>query len=407
MYLYVFVALLFASNGVLASNATCNIRDIRDFYQQVKVRGPILSEAKKKIEEASSVIDVAKQRPNPELDFEYLKGDEFGLDTNTFTLSAKHVVEFGSKRGKRVEKAKSYKRLKKAEIDLALFNSNLHAIIGYQRVAQLNVTVEAVSEAIETFDKIVRKLSSRKRLNPEERVSLSTLRLASNDYKAQLNDLENEKTLLLGKLKFLSNCESIKPTYKYLDYQKIKLTNQSNEQSGLLKLEDFKVELAKSEVDVQKSLGYSDISIGPTFEYQGQGNDEFLSAGIAVSFAIPIFQTNDGGKIKAIKSLAAQKSVSLNQKSMLKVKRENLVSKFNRSLKTLSRMPKLKDLEKKHKKVDRLFARGVVSIPMTIESHRQQIDFIRSKFETENDVLSTYGEIILIDGNTLALEELF
>lgn len=406
MYAYLLAAVLLISNVTLANN-TCDIENIKDFYERLKSTGPLIVEALKKKEQASSFIDIAEQRPNPEVDFEYLKGDQFGLDINTYTLSAKHIFEFGSKRDKRIEKAKSYQRLKGAEVDLALFNSNVQAAISYQRVAQLSVTIEAVKEAIHTFDKIVRKLSSRKRLNPEEIVSLSTLKLASNDYKAQLNDLENEKTLLLGKIKFLSKCGGISPKYQYLKYQNIALISEDKEKKGLLKLEDFKVDLAMGELEVQKSLGYSNISIGPTFEYQGQGNDEFLSAGVAVSFALPLFQTNDGGKLNALKSLSAQKTLSSNRKEMLKIERNNLVTKFKRSLSTLIKMPKLDELEKKHQKVERLFSRGVVSIQMTIESHRQQIDFLKSKFETENDILDTYGKLILIDGNTKAFEGLF
>lgn len=406
MYAYLLAVVLLFSNVTLANN-TCDIENIKDFYERLKSTGPLKIEAVKKKEQASSFIDVAEQRPNPEVDFEYLKGDQFGLDINTYTLSAKHIFEFGSKRDKRIEKAKSYQKLKGAEIDLALFNSNVQAAISYQRVAQLGVTIEAVKEAIHTFDKIVRKLSSRKRLNPEEIVSLSTLKLASNDYKAQLNDLENEKTLLLGKIKFLSKCGEIVPKYQYLKYQNIALISEDKEKKGLLKLEDFKVDLAMGELEVQKSLGYSNISIGPTFEYQGQGNDEFLSAGVTVSFALPLFQTNDGGKLNALKSLSAQKTLSSNRKEMLKIERNNLVTKFERSLSTLIKMPKLDELEKKHQKVERLFSRGVVSIQMTIESHRQQIDFLKSKFETENDILDTYGKLILIDGNTNAFEGLF
>ena len=406
MYVYFLAGVLLLSNVAMSSEA-CNVKNIKDFYNRIELNGPLQVEAIKKKELASSEINIAQQRPNPELDFEYLKGDEFGLDINTYSLSAKHTIELGSKRDKRIEKAKSYQKLKGAEVDLALFNSNIQSTIGYQRVAQLSVTIKAVKEAIQTFDKLIKKLSLRKRLNPEETVSLSTLKLASNDYKAQLNDLENEKTLLMGKIKFLSKCNDLVPRYQYLKYQNINLLNEEKEKKGLLKLEDFKVDLAKGELEVEKSLGYSNISIGPTFEYQTQGNDEFVSAGISVSFALPIFQTNDGGKLNALKSLSAQKLISANKKELLIVERNNLVQKFKRSLRTLQGMPSLVELEEKHQKVEKLFSRGVVSIQMSIESHRQQIDFLRSKFETENDILDTYGKLILIDGNTKAFEGLF
>ncbi len=405
MYAYFLVAMLLSSSVTYAQRA-CDIKTIREFYNNVKVNGPLLNEAIKNKEVISSSIDIAEQRPNPELDFEYLKGDQFGVDVNTYTLTAKHVVEFGSKRDKRLLKAKNYQKLKNAEVDLSLFNSNLNATIGYQRVAQLNVTIDSVKEAIHTFEKIINKLSSRERLNPEETVSLSTLRLASNDYKAQLNDLESEKTLLQGKISFLSNCKNINPKYEYINFNLVKIDETQTNSVGLPQIEDLKVELAVSELDIQKSLGYSNISIGPTVEHQTVGNDEFISAGISVSFALPLFQTNNGGKLNALKGVGSQKVATSNNKEMLRIERMNLVTKLKRSLSTLSKMPKLKELENKHLKVEKLFSRGVVSIPMTIESHRQQVEFIKSKFDTENDVLNTYGKILLIDGNITAFEKL-
>ena len=43
---------------------------------------------------------------------------------------------------------------------------------------------------------------------------------------------------------------------------------------------------------------------------------------------------------------------------------------------------------------------------MTIESHRQQVEFLKSRFETENDVLTALGNISLIDGDLSAIEKL-
>jgi len=58
-------------------------------------------------------------------------------------------------------------------------------------------------------------------------------------------------------------------------------------------------------------------------------------------------------------------------------------------------------------KIESLFARGIVSIPMTIESHRQHLDFLESRFETENDLLVSLEEIVFIRGETQLLEDLF
>ncbi len=405
MYLYLLILTSALSINASAGDS-CDIKTLQDFYSRVNKQGPIIEEAKRKREEALSVVDLAEQRPNPEIDFEYLKGDQFGIGINNYALSAKHIVELGSKRDKRVNKANNLLSLKSETVDLGVYKSSLDAAIDYQRIAQLDITISAVKEAIYTFNKLTKKLARRKRLNPEERVSLSTIKLAMNDYKAQLNDLENERDLIQGKLSFLVSCQNLKPVYSNLSFLEIDKVKKANDQSGLIKLENLKVEVAKSELDIEKSKGYSNIAIGPMVEYQTQGKDEFVSGGVAITFDLPLFHTNDGGKLNALKKLNVQKLKTKNNIELLNIRRERLLLKYNRSLRLLRKMPKLSELERKHQKVEQLFSRGLVSISMTIESHRQQIDFLQSLFETENDVLNTFGEISLIDGDTQSFQKL-
>lgn len=406
MYSYMTVLLLFLAGSVFA-NEQCNINDISGFYSYIKEKGPILQEVRKRKLQIASKVDIAEQRPNPQIDIDYLKGTQFGLDINNYTLSAKHIIEFGSKRDRRIDKAQSFKNLKENEVELSFYQENSKAILNFQRVAQLEIVIRAVKEAIHTFDEIINRLSKRKSLNPEETVSLSTLKLASSDYKAQLNDLENEKTILEGGLSFLTGCENFNPKYRTFDFNKTNIISSKKNAFGLIELEDLKVDLAQKEYEVQKSLGYSNIAIGPSFEYQTQGRNNFSSTGISLSFSLPLFQTNDGGKLEALRAMDRQNVSSRNNKNILKIQRKKLTQKYQRSLKTLLAMPDLEEVERKHHKVEKLFSRGVVSIQMTIESHRQQVEFLKSRFETENDVLETIGKISLIDGNLKAFEMLF
>ena len=397
MYFYIFVISTLLSIYSSAQNR-CDFKSIADFHKQLETVGPALDVAAKKKEFVESSKELAKQRPNPLLDFESLKGNQFGIAVNTYTLSAKHIIEFGSKRDKRISRANSFINLNSRQVDYEFFRQNLSNTISFQKLAQLDLTIKSVEEAIFTFSKIIKKLSIRKRLNPEETVSLSTLELAANEYKAQLNDLVNERNLLEGEVAFYASCKEIKPVYSFMSFSFLKF-KESSDKEGLIKLERLKVDMAKSDFDIEKSKGYSNIEIGPVLEYQSQGRDEFLSGGVAISFALPLFQTNDGGKLQAAKALAKQKRQSENSIELLKIKRQRLVQKYNRSLNVYNKMPSLKSLDSRHKKVERLFSRGLVSISMTIESHRQLINFLKSRFETQNDLLDTYGKISLIDGD--------
>ena len=405
MYVQLVTTIMLLS-GFVSANTDCEVKDIKSFYKQIRFQGPIAKATGERKKQVAASVNIAEQRPNPELDFEYLKGDEFGLDVNTYTMSAQHTIELGGKFDSRVQNAKKTAELNSSSLDIELHKLSIESTISFQRIAQLDIKIAATKEAIVTFRKVVNKLSSRKRLNPEETISLSTINLALNDYRGKLNDFENERDLLEGKISYLAGCSEIDPEYSNLKYKEFK-DIESNRNAGLLKMEDLKIELAQSKLELEKSTGYSNLSIGPVIEYQKIGEDEFVSGGIALTFDLPLFQTNDGGKLEASRGLVAQKIESVNHKNLLEIERSKLIAKFNRSLATLKLMPTLKQVDKEHTRTERLFSRGVVSISMTIESHRQLIDFLTSRFETENDLLDTYGKITLIDGDLNSFESLF
>lgn len=396
-------------SGIAYSQGNCEFKSINDFYNKLNTSNPIQEQIKKRVSEVESTIDLAKQRPNPVIDTEYLKGNQFGIDINNIQVTAQHIYEFGSKRKRRIEEAQLSASIEKRLLNLKGVETTVGYALKYQRVAQLTIVIDAVKEAISTFEKVIGKLSSRTGLTPEERVSLLTLRLASSDYKAKLNDLENEKTLLGGELTFITGCETFNPQYSSLPYGQLlpPLKNLSSTESGLVSVENLKIKQSEADLAVQKSLGYSNIAIGPVVEYQTQGNDKFLSAGVAVTFDLPLFHTNDAGKLNAARRMAAQKIESTNSIRNLNLKKAMLIQKYERSVKVLSQMTTLERLNKQHSEVERLFARGIVSIPMTIESHRQHIDFLESRFETENDLLVSLEEVVFIRGETQLLEDLF
>ncbi len=407
MFLFLLGISLFS--GTAFSQSVCEFKSINDFYNRINSKNPIQEQISKRISQVESTVDLAKQRPNPVIETEYLKGNQFGIDINNIQVTAQHIYELGAKRKKRIEEAQLSANIEKRLLNLKGVETTVGYALKYQKVAQLSILIDAVKEAIGTFENVIKKLSSRTGLTPEERVSLLTLQLASNDYKAKLNDFANEKTILEGELIFITDCDNFKPYYKSLPYQDLllPLKNLKSSESGLVNVEDLKIKQAEAELSVQNSLGYSNIAIGPVLEYQTQGNDEFISAGVAITFDLPLFHTNNAGKLNATKRMAAQKVESTNSIRNLNLKKAMLIKKYERSVQVLSQMTTLEKLNKQHSEVERLFARGIVSIPMTIESHRQHIDFLESRFETENDLLISLEEIVFIRGETQLLENLF
>src|SRR5690606_31709778 len=100
------------------------------------------------------------------------------------------------------------------ELELKRLQNHLQILTKFQKLSQNEIMTGTVKEAIETFRGIIKRLQSRASLNPEERISLSTLQLATNDYLARMNDLNNEKRNLVGELEFILGCRLKALRYK-------------------------------------------------------------------------------------------------------------------------------------------------------------------------------------------------
>jgi len=82
-------------SGAAYSQVNCDFKTINEFYSKLNLNNPIQEQIKRRVSEVESGIDLAKQRPNPVVDAEYLKGNQFGIDVNSLQVTAQHIYEFG------------------------------------------------------------------------------------------------------------------------------------------------------------------------------------------------------------------------------------------------------------------------------------------------------------------------
>lgn len=401
-YLVISVALISSSYGKEA----CDFKNIVGFKNKIFRNSPILEEVSISEKHAEAFVQRAGQVPNPEVNMQYSRGDQFGLEVNNYNISVLHTLELGDKRNSRLERSKAQTDLSLTELELSKYASLLDGIIDYRRAQQLDELTHALEEATQTYRRIIKKLSLREKLSPEEHVSMSTLKLALGDYEGRMHELVHEKESLIVRVEYLAGCT--KPqlsydNYKYKDISEFGIKDGS----GLIALQDKKVNFAQKNMEVEKSLGYSNLKIGPIVNYQTIGEDQFVAAGVGITFDLPVFHTNDGGKAVAATNLRMEEVKARNHLNELNLKLKKEIHVYKHSLKALAKMPDLKSVHVKHKQVEKYFNRGVISIPMVIEAHRQYVDYMSALFEIENDVLHSIKNIYLITGNEKLVERLY
>ena len=393
--------LLSCSSASLAEES-CPLGNIKEFHDKYLKNNPISEQLQARANITVGTIERAKQRPNPEMELIYQKSSDFGIDISNYSLDIRHVYEFGNKRDKRIQKAAAQSEYEMYNARLQGLDVEFDYLLRFQRVGQIDLTIQALEEANRSFESIIGRLASRPVLNPEETVSLSTLKLAKNDYEVQLNDLRNERLIITAEIEFLTKCKPSSLEYVPLSFEQLR--EQAANPEGLIKLENGKVSVAEAELEIAKSLGYSNILVGPVLGYETRGNDRFVSGGVGVTFALPVFHTNTGGKLEAVKRLVSLKQQNRNNITLLQLKLERQRLKYMASLKLLNSLPSVKETKSKLNQTKSYFNRGIISIQMTIESYRQNVEYIKARFDSENDVLEALNQIVLISGNEEYME---
>lgn len=400
MYSYIIMTVLVAI-GLNDANAgeSCDGKNISNFYKQVSVSGKYATIAALETERDRSLVEIAKQRPNPNIGIEYQSSEENEQEANSIKLSIGHTLELGDKRDARIENALAVQQLESGRTHNKLMRDNFLLAIDYKKVGQLRKIITGKKEAISVFQNIIRKLKKRTKLNPEEMLSLANIRLAKETYKASLDSLNSQLKRVSERLIYKAGCNPGMISYKPINFPKTIKISRNDNKAGIEKIKDFELQVSESNYSIEQSLGVSDFEIGPTIEVERANGDSQTKFGLAVNFALPLFHKNDGGRANALKKRNLQKFKTQNSKKYLARKKLDLIQSYQSSVNSLNQMPALKQLEERHHSLEKLSSRGMVPISLVIESHRQEIDFIKARFDKENEILITALSIALIDGN--------
>lgn len=379
--------------------ANCNLNNPNEVLDLVKNNHPEILRNHFKEMITNESVNISKQRPKPEFNFEYLKGD-----TESTSLSILHTVELGAKQRNRVNQALTQAEKTKWEIRDENEDLVVDAILKLYRLGQVFDLIPIYEESIQAFERIVKIKSTRKSLSPEEEVEKETLSMAISDYLLKVSKLKSEKNDLSRHLTFYvgEDCKitrSVLPVYSMNEA----LTNGSTtlKESARLKSAQENLKYAQTSLSVAQSEIYPNLKIGPVFEVDKTDNRSSKSYGLALSMDIPIF---NGSKAKAAQGEYFIKQAGLNLRNIAnesKFDNETWTQKFNAYRNSLKSISSRGELNLKHQKIEKLIERGVLSTAMVLESHRQIVEFTNTRFEFELGAVEALWNIYKLNGTIL------
>lgn len=343
----------------------------------------------------------ASQRINPEIDDQSVFGNNLNQSVSTHQINLAHTFELGGKRPARMEaaKAESSNIVSQAlHIKEEVFMTTVKTLY---RIRQVHAEMKILDEALETFGKIQKQFKSRPRLGPEQEVSLSVFQLAQGDYQLRKNELQTEESQLENSIELsigqpFPHNDSVLPMMKK-EWPVIQMQD-SEFRGSAIGIAQSEMNLAQAKLEMAKSEAWPNLKLGPSAQQTSDGVSSYWQYGFNVSLPLPLYQTNSAGKkVAALELSRARQNMELTRKE-LSSQKKILIMQYQNAVQSLQQSVSSREIEQRHKKIDQLFERGVVTSSLVIEAHRQMLDFTKNQHNQEVNALEAWMKICALEG---------
>ncbi len=351
----------------------------------------------------SKLVEIAKQRPNPELNSRLLGGqsaDDTKMNTETSLL---HTFELGGKRKYRIGLAQVLGEQSGIQIKRSKEEVALQTVLALYRLRQIRSELARIDETVGTFSKILATFKSRPKLAPEQDISQSSFGLSREEYKLKKIALIQEQTDLLSWLKVATGIPD-QVILKHLPAGKNKWPNYiptelEKSSNAILELARSEKNIAKTNVNIAKSKAWPDLKIGPTFDTESLDSGATrLLGGVNFSIPIPLLNRNKGGKAYAqADQIRAEKNLEIALKKTAS-ERELQFKRYKDARNALRSTQEVSVLTSQHQKIETFFEQGMVSSTLVIETHRQLYEITKTRNEQELTGIDALWRLYILDG---------
>ncbi len=378
----IFYCIVFFGFSLNANAADCqSSSDVNQLLNCLLREHPQVDVANLDVRVAKENIKQASQRPNPVLTWEGQEAQGNGGFSNE--VNALHTIELGGKQPARVDFAKSELSLQQIGVEATFNQIKINLIAQLYRLRQIFHEIEVIQENRHTFERMISQYKRIGRMNPEQEISVNVFRMASEEVKLTLGQLENERDQILADFKVITgvNFTPNKDQLPKLIHDWPALGN-GEFKGPIVKQASAEVLKAERQYDLEKSKSWPNLSVGPrVVQITGPRGGTFLGA--AVNLPLPILNINGGGRASALANKRRQEYRSDFINRRVKAEAERLIKAYKRSSEAYRSARKSSNFHGKHTELHKMINRGVVTPSMVIELHRQIIAFYQSLHSQE------------------------
>lgn len=371
------ISLFIISPKLLAQTCEANIASAKEFYRCALKADKRLSSLSMRNEERQGRRDEAAQIPNPEVESEFTFASE-----KSQNISIVQPIEIGGKRSSRIKIADAENKISFIEDESTVAKIATDLALSLVRYRQIMTRSSLLSKMKGSLQNLTGRLRAKAVRTPEEKTAVSIFSMQKTVLDTQILTLNQELKLVKTNLeasigRVLKGSETLSSSERRewppLDSNKVNETFKT-------RLAVASVERVRGEVELEKSLAWPELSVGPTMEKQ-DGNE--TSWGAKVEFTIPLLNTNGGARQRSRAELSRSEAI-VSQTRFKEASRVKVyLEQYNDVVKFLKNSPSQKSLKNSIANSLRLFSRGMIQPAAIVESYRSTLETLEAVQEKE------------------------
>lgn len=379
----------------LPKNPMDILRCVQEEHQDVK-------RAKLGTTASETLTEVAGQIPNPELEVQSVFGRTLGDNQMQTQISLKQPIGLGGHRSARIRGAEAEQKQAKADLKQVQAEVIVQTVHHLHRLRQMELEKATLEEAIEAYAKLVSQYRGRPHLTPEQEVSLAVYEMAQADNRIRRAALLEEEREIehffhLATGHGLSELKSVLPSAPK-SWPDIEIRAKDLAPSPALFRLTADQDLAFALQDRARAESWPNFMVGPMFQVQDDGPIRGQLYGVHLVMDIPVFNLNGGARAHAARAVAKAEKTIVLRSTEESHERAERVRIYQNAVEALKESGTIKDIDRKHTRIEKLSMRGLIPSSLVIEAHRQRAELEKNRNERELRAIEALWTVYKLDG---------
>lgn len=390
-----------ASDHVHGSHPECPLpKSAADVVACAMTESPIAKRSRLAADQSKSLVEVARQIPNPEIDIESVTGQQDGGEASSTDIGLLQPIEWGGRREARISSAEAQGKILSAEEREIQADLVRETIRNLHRLRQIEVEKTLLVETVETLQRIISQQTSRPALTPDQQVTLTVYRMALADAKIKQSEMFEEERKLehyfhVSTGHSLAELKPILPSAPRL-WPDIP-TKPLESSPGILKaMADRDFALAR--LSSERSLVWPQLRIGPMAKLERNSVQNENMYGLRLMMDLPLLNQNRAGRAFAAVGVAQSETLIELTRDQESHERAEQTKVYLSAVEALKSSPTVEAIQKDFNRSQGAIRRGLISGPLLIELHRQRTELIRSRNGRELKAIEALWLINKFDG---------